>query len=89
MHIARAIEALDGVARAHLSKWGDGAEHLHVIFYGRPEGHSQLRGTCLALWDDILPIWPPGAWDANAHTVADTLVDRYGGRVHDGWQRAT
>ncbi|CAN5917665.1 hypothetical protein BH23ACT10_BH23ACT10_34720 [soil metagenome] len=82
VQIARAIETLDGIARAHISKWGDGAEHLHVIFYGRPEGFSQLRGTCLALWDDILPAWPPDAWDANARRVADTLVERHGGRVH-------
>ena len=55
VHVARAMESLPHVARAHVSRWGDGGAHLHVFFFARPEGFVQLRGTCFAIWDDLLP----------------------------------
>lgn len=79
VHVARAVEALPHTARAHVSKWGDGGEHLHVFFYARPAGFSQLRGSCLSVWDDLLPATPTAVRDADARAVVDTLVDSLGG----------
>lgn len=78
VRITRAIEGLSGVARAHVNKWGDGGEHLHVWFFGRPAGVLQLRGSSLPDWIDALPPMSQSAWDADlAHlrsalTAADT-----------------
>lgn len=79
VHVCRAVEALPHIARAHISKWGDGGAHLHVFFFARPEGFSQLRGTCLAVWDDLLPAMPERVAAADAATVARTLAASYGG----------
>ena len=79
MHISRAIEALPNVARAHLSKWGDGSAHLHASFYARPAGFPQLRGTCLAIWDDLLPAVEPQTLSADAAAVGRALAASYGG----------
>jgi len=79
VHIARAIEALPHIARAHVSKWGDGGAHLHVFFFARPEGFSQLRGTCMALWDDLLPPVPVRVRDGDATSVARALSGAFGG----------
>ncbi|HEY5111785.1 MAG TPA: hypothetical protein VII67_05575 [Acidimicrobiales bacterium] len=79
VHVARAIESLPHVARAHVSRWGDGGAHLHVFFFARPEGFVQLRGTCLALWDDLLPPTPRDVRDADALNVARALESSYGG----------
>jgi len=81
-HLARSVEALPHVARAHISRWGDGSAHLHVFIYARPEGFSQLRGTCLAIWDDLLPATPADQRDADAAVVASTLAASYGGVAH-------
>jgi diadenosine tetraphosphate (Ap4A) HIT family hydrolase len=42
-HIARAIESLPHIARAHVSRWGDGGAHLHIFFFARPAGFIQHR----------------------------------------------
>ena len=64
VHVARAIEALPHVARAHVYRIGDGGEHLHIWFFARPAEQLQLRGSYLVSWDDILPAaargGPPG-----------------------------
>ncbi|MFI5907860.1 hypothetical protein [Dactylosporangium sp. NPDC051541] len=79
--VERAILGLGGVARVHISKVGDGARHLHWWFTGRPEGLLQLRGSCLMLWDDILPKQPESQWRAALREVAATLAAD-GGVVH-------
>jgi hypothetical protein len=63
----------------HVDKWGDGGAHLHVLLYARPVGFPQLRGTCLALWDDILPATPREVWDANLAAIATCLAASHGG----------
>lgn len=60
-----------------MSKWGDGGAHLHVFYFARPEGLSQLRGTCLAIWDDLLPAGPSEIRDADAADVAAHLARSY------------
>ncbi|MER7280057.1 hypothetical protein ABT369_37025 [Dactylosporangium sp. NPDC000244] len=79
--IERAIHALGGVARVHIEKIGDGARHLHWWFIARPEGLTQLRGSCLVMWDDILPRQPLEQWHAVLRELATHLAAD-GGTVH-------
>jgi diadenosine tetraphosphate (Ap4A) HIT family hydrolase len=84
VRIGRAIESLPHIARAHVCRWGDGGAHLHVFFFARPAGFAQLRGTCMAIWDDLLPAQPDDQLDRDAAAVAQALTDSYGGVVSDG-----
>ncbi len=72
--VERAIMSLGGIARVHVNKWGDGSEHLHVWLMARPEGMMQLRGTCLPLWDDVLPRQDEQQWRQVLHDLAETLA---------------
>jgi hypothetical protein len=90
VRLERAIRSLDGVARVHVNRWGDGSAHLHVWFLARPTGRLQLRGTFLSLWDDILPRIPETQWRENLALVAAWLAD-FGGTAlaeppHIDWQ---
>ncbi|AGL16857.1 hypothetical protein [Actinoplanes sp. N902-109] len=78
--IARHVQALPHISRAHVYRIGDGAAHLHVWFFARPEGQAQLRGSWLVVWDDLLPEYPAEVADADAAAVADALVASHGGR---------
>jgi hypothetical protein len=80
VRLERAIRSLDGVARVHVNRWGDGSAHLHLWFLARPYGRLQLRGTFLSLWDDILPVIPEQQWRENLAMVAAWLAD-FGGRA--------
>jgi hypothetical protein len=80
VRLERAIRSLDGVARVHVNRWGDGSAHLHVWFLARPYGRLQLRGTFLSLWDDILPRIPESQWRDNLALVAEWLAE-FGGRA--------
>jgi hypothetical protein len=84
VRISAAIESLPHIARAHVSRWGDGGAHLHIFFFARPAGFPQLRGTCLAIWDDLLPTIPASQRDRDAAAVARTLADSHGGQAHPG-----
>jgi hypothetical protein len=79
VRLERAIRSLDGVARVHVNRWGDGAAHLHLWFLARPYGRLQLQGTFLALWDDILPAISEEQWRENLALVAAWLAE-FGGR---------
>lgn len=78
-HIARHIESLPHIARAHVYRIGDGGAHLHVWFFARPQGQSQLYGSWLVVWDDLLPEYPAEVAAADAGVIADALVASYGG----------
>ncbi|MGC4755377.1 hypothetical protein [Micromonospora trifolii] len=78
--IVRHMQALPHIARAHVYRIGDGAAHLHVWFFARPQGQAQLLGSWLVVWDDLLPEYPADVAEADAATVADALVVSYGGR---------
>lgn len=80
-HVARHIESLANVARAHVCRIGDGGAHLHVWFFARPAGQGQLLGSWLVVWDDLLPEYPADLADADAALVADALAASYGGRA--------
>ena len=79
VRLERAIRSLDGVARVHVNRWGDGSAHLHMWFLARPYGRLQLRGTFLSLWDSILPPIPESQWRENLAMVAAWLAE-FGGR---------
>ncbi|TDB79576.1 hypothetical protein [Micromonospora sp. KC721] len=79
VRLERAIRSLDGVARVHVNRWGDGSAHLHMWFLARPYGRLQLRGTFLSLWDSILPPISESQWRENLAMVAAWLAE-FGGR---------
>lgn len=81
VRLERAIRSLDGVARVHVNRWGDGAAHLHIWFLARPWGRLQLRGTFLSLWDDILPPVPESQWRQNLAHIGAWLAE-FGGRSY-------
>ncbi|RZU51018.1 hypothetical protein EV385_2816 [Krasilnikovia cinnamomea] len=90
VRLERAVRSLDGVARVHVNRWGDGSAHLHMWFLARPYGRLQLRGTFLSLWDDILPVVPEEQWRESLALVAAWLGE-FGGRAiaeppHIAWQ---
>jgi hypothetical protein len=73
--LAKAVQELDGVARTHFSRWGDGSAHFHLTFMARPLGMMQGRGPMLAFWDDVLPPTDPDLIAANRKLVADTMAE--------------
>jgi hypothetical protein len=79
VRLERAIRSLDGVARVHVNRWGDGSAHLHLWFLARPFGYLQLRGSFLSLWDDILPPIAEDTWRENLAMIAAWLAE-FGGR---------
>src|SRR3954469_21020298 len=79
-HVARHVEALAHIARCHVYRIGDGGAHLHVWFFARPEGQSQLYGSWLGVWHGLLPEYPAALAQTDAANVADALVASYGGR---------
>ena len=79
VHIARHVQAVANVARAHVYRIGDGGAHLHVWFFARPLGQAQLYGSWLPVWDDLLPEYPGEVADADAAAVVDALIASYGG----------
>src|SRR5205823_2346022 len=80
VRLERAVRSLDGVARVHVNRYGDGAAHLHLWFLARPHGQLQLRGSFLSLWDDILPPIAEERWRENLALVAAWLAE-FGGRA--------
>ena len=76
-HIARHMEALPNIARAHVYRVGDGGAHLHVWFFARPLGQGQLYGSWLPVWDDLLPAYPEALAQADADAVARALEASY------------
>ena len=78
-HVARHMEGLDNVSRAHVYRIGDGGAHLHVWFFARPSGQSQLYGSWLVVWDDLLPEYPADLAGADAARVARALATSIGG----------
>jgi diadenosine tetraphosphate (Ap4A) HIT family hydrolase len=80
VRVERAARSLDGVARVHVNRWGDGAAHLHVWFLARPYGQLQLQGSFLSMWDHILPPISQERWLENLAHVAALLAD-FGGRA--------
>ena len=73
VRIERAVASVGGIGRVHVCRWGDGGAHFHVWFIARPERLPQLKGSFVAIWDDILPPLPRELWQANLDAVAAAL----------------
>ena len=73
--VTRAVESLDVVGRVHLNKYGDGGAHLHAFLAARPAGMLQLRGSCLWLWEEMLPTLPPDEVAGMVETAVAALAD--------------
>ena len=78
IRIERALGAIQGVARVHVYKWGDGGAHLHIFVVARPLGMMQLRGMYLTAWLYALPPLSPGLWAAIRTHVSASLTGRSG-----------
>lgn len=61
-----------------MARWGDGASHLHIWLVARPAGPMQLRGSCLTLWDNVLPPLPETLWRSALNEVAAHLAENGG-----------
>lgn len=72
--VTRAIMDVGGIARVHVNKWGDGSRHLHLWLIARPAGMMQLRGTCLPIWDDVLPKLDESLWRQTLAAVGAALA---------------
>jgi hypothetical protein len=80
VRLARIIESLPEVVRCHVGRWGDGAEHCHVWFFGRTEGLPSTRGSFALEWDSFLPPGPEDVWRTDLAEVARKLAT-HGGRA--------
>ncbi|MFB7905907.1 HIT family protein [Kitasatospora sp. NPDC056076] len=76
--VERAVLSLGGIGRVHVNRWGDGGAHLHLWLIARPEGLTQLRGSTLPLWMDVLPPLPAGVWAERARRIAAAMAARGG-----------
>jgi diadenosine tetraphosphate (Ap4A) HIT family hydrolase len=76
--LTRIIEGMPHVGRCHVFKVGDGAEHLHLWFFARPDRMPQFRGSFAIEWDDILPPVPEDVWRADLAYVAEHLASHGG-----------
>lgn len=72
--VEKAIMDVGGIGRVHVNKWGDGGAHLHIWLIGRPAGMTQLLGTCLPLWDDVLPKMPRELWVETLNKIGNALA---------------
>lgn len=73
--LVRIVEAMPGIGRCHVNRWGDGSAHSHVWFFARPAGFGQIKGSYAVEWDDILPPGPEDVWRADLHAVATKLAN--------------
>ena len=79
--IVRHIQAVPHISRAHVYRIGDGAAHLHLWFFARPEGLLQLRGSSLSDWTDCLPPMPAWEWQVTMEAIADDMIVLGGSRL--------
>ena len=71
--VERAVLSVGGIGKVHIGRWGEGAEHLHWWFIGRPEGQGQLRSSFAEIWDEVLPPTPRELWEDNLARVVRAL----------------
>lgn len=81
VRVDRAARTIETVGRLHVNKWGDGGAHLHLVYLGRPAGLQQLRGSSLALWEEMLPRMPDDIALEGLTVVARALAE-HSGRTH-------
>jgi hypothetical protein len=74
LRVWHAVAAVPGVGNVHVGRWGEGSEHCHIWFMGRPARMRQLSDSFAAIWDDILPPLPEDIWRANLEIVSRELA---------------
>ncbi|UUZ58379.1 HIT family protein [Nocardioides sp. B-3] len=79
--LERAVTDVLDVPRVQILRWGDGQEHLHWWVLGRPTGATQLRGTFLSSWEDVLPPRPREEFRADVEVVMRRFVALAGGEI--------
>jgi diadenosine tetraphosphate (Ap4A) HIT family hydrolase len=72
--IERAVRGVGDIGRVHIGRWGEGSEHLHWWFMGRPARMRQLSDSFAAIWDDVLPPVPEDVWRENMEIVRAALA---------------
>jgi len=75
LQIEAALLGLGGIARVHINRWGDGGAHLHWWFIARPEGLTELMGSCSSMWLDVLPPRPQDEWYDTMRRVARAMTE--------------
>lgn len=75
LRVQRAVSTVPGIGRVHIGRWGEGSEHCHIWFMGRPARMPQLSDSFAAIWDDVLPPVPEEIWRANLEIVRNALAD--------------
>ena len=73
--VERAMRAVEGVGLVHVLRYGEGSDHLHIWFMGRPARLEQMRSSFAAIWDDVLPPLPEEIWRGNLELVVAALGD--------------
>ena len=81
VHLEAAVRSLDSVGRVHIHRWGDGSNHFHVWFQGRPAKQLELHGWGNVLWSQVLDPLPTDVIDANHTLVVSRFSERCGGTV--------
>jgi diadenosine tetraphosphate (Ap4A) HIT family hydrolase len=81
LRVERAVRSVGEIGRVHIGRWGDGSEHAHFWFFGRPARIPQLRTSFAAIWADILPPLPEELWRSNLAAVGRALAAD-GGTAH-------
>ncbi|TML08283.1 MAG: hypothetical protein E6G41_02565 [Actinobacteria bacterium] len=71
--VERAVLSVGEIARVHIGRWGEGAEHLHWWFIARPAEFGQLRSSFAEIWDSVLPPTPTDVWQDNLARVVRHL----------------
>jgi len=74
LRVYAAVAQVPGVGNVHVGRWGEGSEHCHIWFMGRPARMEQLRSSFAAIWDDVLPPTPDDVWRENLELVRVALA---------------
>ncbi len=77
--LERAISSIETVGRVHIHRWGDGSEHFHVWFQGRPAGQLEMYGWGNVLWPQVLPPLASDTVSANHARIIAELTTAVGG----------
>lgn len=75
VRLDRSIQAIGGIGRVHVNRWGDGGSHFHLWFFARPAGVWQMSGFFMPVWNKIYPPTPADEWQRNLDTVARQLAE--------------
>jgi diadenosine tetraphosphate (Ap4A) HIT family hydrolase len=71
--VEEAVRAIGHIGRVHISRFADGAEHMHWWFIARPADQAQFAMMTAIIWDDVLPPVPQDVWDDNKAAVAAAM----------------